>query len=38
MYRAADNGEFARASDHVERITGVAAATVESYLRRTVAP
>ena len=36
MYRAVDNGEFARATDHIERITGVAAETVESYLRRTV--
>jgi len=37
MYRAVDNGEFARATDAIERITGVAAETAEGYLGRTIA-
>ena len=36
MYRAVDNGEFARATDAIERITGAAAETAEEYLRRTI--
>lgn len=34
LYRAVDNGEFATVTDHVERLTGTPAESVESYLRR----
>jgi len=34
IYRAVDNGEFSRATDHVERLTGRAPEAAEDYLRR----
>jgi NAD(P)H dehydrogenase (quinone) len=36
MYRAVDAGEFERATDHVERLTGTPPETVETYLKRAV--
>jgi NAD(P)H dehydrogenase (quinone) len=36
MYRAVDAGEFERVTDHVERLTGTPAETVETYLKRAV--
>ena len=36
MYRAVDNGEFERVTDHVEVLTGKPPESVESYLRRMV--
>jgi NAD(P)H dehydrogenase (quinone) len=38
LYHAVDNGEFARVTDHVERLTGSGAEDALSYLRRCVAP
>jgi NAD(P)H dehydrogenase (quinone) len=34
IYRAVDNGEFSRVTDHVERLTGRPPEAVEDYLRR----
>jgi NAD(P)H dehydrogenase (quinone) len=36
MYRAVDAGEFERVTDHVERLTGTPAETVEACLKRAV--
>ena len=36
MYRAVDNGEFEKVTDHVERLTGTPPEPVESYIKRAV--
>lgn len=36
MYEAVDRGEFERVTDHVEKLTGQAAATPESFLQKSI--
>ena len=38
VYQSVDKGEFAKVTDHVERLTGHPAEALEPFLRRTLAP